>query len=50
MLTLSVVVAILSATAPQIGQFMSLSPMVVMENNAQQMAVSVLLTEQCVMG
>jgi hypothetical protein len=49
MLTLSAVVAILSATAPQIGQFMSLSPMVEMENNAQPMAVSVLLPEQCVM-
>jgi hypothetical protein len=44
--TLSIVVAIRSAMAPQIGQSMSRLPLVKIENNARQKAVSVLLPEQ----
>ena len=44
--TLSIVVAILCATAPQMGQSMSCLPLVGIENNARQMAVSELLPEQ----
>jgi hypothetical protein len=47
--TLLIVVAIRSAMAPQIGQSMSCLPLVKIENNARQMAVSVLLPEQRVM-
>jgi hypothetical protein len=50
MLTVSIVVVILSATALQIGQSMSRLPLVEIKSNARQMAVSVLLLKQRLPG